>query len=140
MQPLEAFTLKAFLVALSQLDAPLPDEVQARVNQIRIPADIGKLDAIARNYPPLAQPYKEVRQHLRAIAKERSKGREALPEPEPEELNTEIDNSTREIGEVLVEFDKKVDDNKLTVIARNVFNALNPVQSAKAEIIPILLY
>lgn len=136
MTPLETFTLKAFLVALSQLDAPLPAEVQTQVKQIRIPEDIDKLDAIARDYPPLAESYNKVRKALRAIAKEHNKGNDFLPDPEPEESNIEIDNSTREIGEPLLEFDKQVDD-KLTEIARKIIKAPNPVQSAKDIIMSI---
>ncbi|WP_238360995.1 hypothetical protein [Iningainema tapete] len=138
MHPLEASELKAFILALSRLKAPLPADVQARVNQINIPADIGKLYDVAMSYPPLAKSYEQVCEYLDTIIKQRSKGVDFLPEPEPEEFNTEIDNSAVEIIQVLVEFDKKFDNNKLTEIARKITKALNSVSSARDVIQTII--
>ncbi len=53
IKPLEALELKAFILGLSQLDAPLPENVRIQVNQINIPVDIYKLYDIAQSYPPL---------------------------------------------------------------------------------------
>ncbi|BAY49355.1 hypothetical protein SAMD00079811_69840 [Scytonema sp. HK-05] len=150
MNPIEASDLKAFVLALYQLNAPLPDEVQTQVNQINIPADIGKLYEIAMSYPPLAKSYNQVQKLLDGMAEYRSKGVDVLPQPEPEQRNTEIDNSTVEIipelvefenkvdKAKLVEFENKVDSNKLTEIARQITQALNSVSSAKDVIQTIL--
>jgi hypothetical protein len=131
MQPIEASELKAFILGLYQLDAPLPDDIQARLKTINIPRDIGKLDAIANSYPPLAKSYKQVGDALNAIAQTRSKGIDSIPESLPNPLNTEIDNSSREVEQALVEFDQKVDHNKLTEISHQIVQALNPVETAR---------
>jgi hypothetical protein len=131
MQPIEASELKAFILALSQLDAPLPDHVQAKVNTITIPGDISKLYAIATSYPPLATAYDQVWEHLDAIAKVRSKGLGSTPEYSPEPLNTEIDNSSIKVEAALVKLDQKVDHNKLAVLSSQILQALNSVKTAK---------
>ncbi|MDZ7956911.1 MAG: hypothetical protein RMY34_03220 [Aulosira sp. DedQUE10] len=138
MQPLEASELKAFILALSQLDAPLPDNVQAKVNTITIPGDISKLNAIATTYPPLATAYDRVWEHLDAIAKVRSKGVDSTPEYVPQSLNTEIDNSSRDVEAALVKLEQKVDHNKLAALSSQIFQALNSVKTAK-DVIQTLL-
>ena len=102
MQPLEAFNLKAFVFALSYLDAPLPDDVQTQVNQVKIPDDIGKLDAIARNYPPLAQHCETVRQKLKQKAEIVSKG------PLPAEINQAAEQQSTDINNILVPIDEQL--------------------------------
>lgn len=131
IKPLEALELKAFIFGLSQLDAPLPESVRMRVNQINIPVDINQLNDIAKSYPPLSASYSKILDCSDAIAKVRSKGLASIPKPEPEELNTEIDNSATEIVQELVEFEDKFDNNKLIEIARKILKAINPVQAAK---------
>lgn len=138
MQPIEVSELKAFILALSQLDAPLPNDVQAKVNTIKIPGDISKLYAIATSYPPLATAYNQVWDNLDAIAKVRSKGIDSIPEYVPEPLNTEIDNSSIEVAAALVQLDKKVDRNKLAILSNQIFQALNSVKTAKDVISTIL--
>ncbi len=134
MQPIQASDLKAFLLALSQLDAPLPDDVQAEVNTITIPEDIRKLDAIASSYPPLATAYNQVWDNLDAIAKVRSKGVDSIPEYSPESLNTEIDNSSINVEAALAKLDQKADDNTLAKLSSEIFQALNSVKTAKEVI------
>ncbi|MEO1378660.1 MAG: hypothetical protein AAFW70_31260, partial [Cyanobacteria bacterium J06635_10] len=56
---------------------------------------------------------------------------DCIPQFKPEEENTEIDNSVTEYIPELVEFESKVDNNKLIEIARKVLKAVNPVQAAK---------
>ena len=131
INPLEALELKAFFLGLSRLDAPLPENVTALVNQINLPADINKLYDIAQSYPPLSASYNQILESSDAIAKVRSKGLASIPKPQPEAENTEIDNSATVIVEELVEFESKFDNNKLIEIARKVFQAVNPVQAAK---------
>lgn len=130
MQPLEAYTLKAFLAALLQLDSPLPDNLQAQVNQIRIPADVGKLHALAVSYSPLDSFYKAARETLWSVAKERGKG--FIPEHEPERFNTETENIVKQSSfkEMVVELDEKIDDEKLAEIATEIFAAHSSVQKA----------
>jgi hypothetical protein len=138
MQPLEASELKAFILALSQLNAPLPDNVQAKVHKIKIPGDIDKLNAIASSYPPLATAYDRIWDNLDAIAKVRSKGVDSTPEYVPPSLNTEIDNSSREVEAALVKLDQEVDHNKLAVLSQQILQAVNSVKTAK-DVIQTLL-
>ncbi|MDF5727799.1 MAG: hypothetical protein PUP92_07110 [Rhizonema sp. PD38] len=105
--------------------------MQILVNQTDIPADIGKLYDIAISYPPLAESYKQVQELLDGMAEYRSKGVDTIPQFEPEKRNTEIENVSVEIKPALVEFEKKIDHNKLTEFARQITKARNSVQSAK---------
>ncbi len=139
MQPIEVSELKAFILALYDLDAPLPDTVQAQINTINIPDDIGKLDAIANSYPPLATSYKQVRKSLDAIAAIRSKGIDSLPQPLGDSQGTEIDNSSRKVKDALIVFDQKVDSNQLADISPQIFQALNSVKTAR-DIIQTILF
>lgn len=138
MQPIAASELKAFIFALYQLDSPLPDDIQAQLQTINIPGDIDQLYAIAISHPPLKAAYARVYDNIDAIAKFRSKGVENLPQYQSDSINTEIDNASREIEDRLVKFDQKVDQNKLAVIAQQIFQALNPVKTAKEVIHTIL--
>ena len=131
IKPLEALEIKAFILGLSRLDAPLPENVRMQVNQINIPVDINKLYDIAKSYPPLSASYSKILDCFDALAKVRSKGLASIPKPEAEELNTETDNSATEIVQELVEFEDKFDNNKLIEIASKVLQAVNPVQAAK---------
>ncbi|ABA23113.1 hypothetical protein Ava_3506 [Trichormus variabilis ATCC 29413] len=134
MKPLEVSELKAFIFALYQLDSPLPSHIQAQLQTINIPGDIEQLYAIAISHPPLKAAYDQIYDNIDAIAQLRSKGVESLPQYKPDSTNTEIDNASREIEEQLVKFDRKVDQNKLAVIAQQVFQALNPIKTAKEVI------
>jgi hypothetical protein len=66
MKQTDEITLKAFLIALEQLDEPLPEAVQAQLQEIaeNIDNNLGKLDAIAENNPKLDRLYQEVRESL----------------------------------------------------------------------------
>jgi len=125
MQPLEASELKAFLFALYQLDAPLPDAVQAQVNNINIPADIDKLYNIAMSYPPLKTSYEQVHQSLDANSKIRSKG------PLGAKINHAAEQQSTEINNILVAIDEQVEDEKLTEISQPIFNAADSVSKSK---------
>lgn len=132
MQPLEAYNLKAFVFALSYLDAPLPEDVQTQVNQVNIPDDIGKLDAIARNYPPLTEHYQAARQNLKQEAEIRSKG------PLPAKINQAAEQQNTEINNILVAIDQ-LDDQNLTEIAQPILNASDSVTVAKDTWAKIIL-
>jgi hypothetical protein len=140
MNPTQVSEVKAFLFALYQLDSPLPESVQSEINQININIsyDINKLCSIASSYPPLKQLYEQVLDFLDTKAETRSKGIDDIPEYKPESFNTEIENVSSEIEPALVEFDKKVDNNKLIKIMAQVTQALNPVKTAKDVIQKIL--
>ncbi|MGI8500777.1 MAG: hypothetical protein ACR2LR_06515 [Hassallia sp.] len=125
MQPLEASELKAFLFALYQLDAPLPDAVQAQVNNINIPADIDKLYNIAMSYPPLKTSYEQVHQSLDANSKIRSKG------PLGAKINHAAEQQSTEINNILVAIDEQVEDEKLTEISQPIIKAADSVSQSK---------
>lgn len=140
MKPTQVSEVKAFLFALYQLDSPLPESVQSEINQINIniSTDINKLDSIARSYSPLAKLYKPVLDFFDSRAETRNKGVDDIPEYKPEPFNTETENVSRAIEPKLVEFDQKVDNNRLTKIMAQVTQALNSVKTAKDVIKTIL--
>jgi len=102
MQPTDSITLIAFFAALTQLDSPLPPEVQTQLKNFASAEDITlnivQLNAIAENYPDLNVHYQKVRDILQLPISERSKG----PLPNPNHLKeremTEIINIVREIA------------------------------------------
>jgi hypothetical protein len=64
MKPNDIITLTAFLSALSQLDEPLPANIQAKLNEIgkalaADPTNLGNLDVLAESYEPLDTVYHE---------------------------------------------------------------------------------
>jgi hypothetical protein len=138
--PTQVSEVKAFLFALYQLDSPLPESVQGEINQININIsyDIDKLYNIANSHPPLAKLYEQVLDILDTRAEVRSKGIDDIPEYKPEPFNTEIENVSRAIELALVEFDQKVDNNKLIQIMAQLTKALNSVKTAKDVIQTIL--
>jgi hypothetical protein len=98
--PIALFNLKAFIAALCTLDAPLPPEVQRRVNAVAESGDYGKLDAIARESPQLQTSYQSARKVLRRLAKERNKSSDFMPAGDPEPLNSETENLARDIADL----------------------------------------
>ncbi|MBL1203581.1 MAG: hypothetical protein FWK04_32060 [Nostoc sp. GBBB01] len=118
MKPNDIITLTAFLSALTQLDEPLPNNIQVQLNEISKalidnPDNIGNLDAIAESYPFLDKIYQTELAKLENIG-ERNKGLPPLPLPtEP----------TRE----------------LTNAAINTFSNHNSVSAAKQVVKPNLL-
>lgn len=118
MKPNSIITLTAFLSALTQLDEPLPDDIQTQLKDISKalitnPDNIGNLDAIAQSYPLLDKVYQTELAKLENIG-ERTKGLPPLPLPtEP----------TRE----------------LTNAAINTFSDKNSVSAAKKAVEPNLL-
>ncbi|MGJ5633096.1 hypothetical protein [Nostoc sp. CALU 1950] len=118
MKPNNIITLTAFLTALTQLDEPLPENIQTQLNDISKtlkdnPDNIGNLDAIAESYPPLDKVYQI---ELIRIEKtgERTKG--LRPLPLPTEPTAELTNA-----------------------AFNAFSNNNSVAAAKIAVQPNLL-
>jgi|GEM_PF-1412268 len=131
MNPTQISELKAFIFSLSQLDAPLPENVQIKIKQIDIPSEIHKLHDIASNYPPLANMYKQVLGILDDKAEYRSKGMSAIPQYQPDKRNLDVNNDLVKIEKKLIEFEEKVDDNNLITICSQITQALNSVETAK---------
>jgi hypothetical protein len=104
--PLSAITVDAFLVALAQLDSPLPDNVQAQLNEMSDTPDADILDAIAEEYPPLNELYQAAREVFQDYDSERISG--PLPAKPDEKAEAQV-------GEE----------------ANDVFRAENSVESAK---------
>jgi hypothetical protein len=136
--PTQVSEVKAFLFALYKLDSPLPESVQSEINQINISTDIDKLYNIANSHPPLKELYEQVLDILDTRAEVRSKGIDEIPEYKPEPFNTETENVSRAIEPALVEFDQKVDNNKLIKIMAQVTKALDSAKTAKNVIQTIL--
>lgn len=63
LSPLDRITLNAFITALAELDAPLPEITRDGANVLgRIyPDRVAELHELALNYPPLADRYLEAR-------------------------------------------------------------------------------
>ncbi|MEH1968610.1 hypothetical protein [Nostoc sp.] len=118
MKPNNIITLTAFLTALTQLDEPLPDNIQTQLNDISKalianPDNIGNLDAIAESYPPLDKVYQIELTRIEKTA-ERTKG--LPPLPLPTEPTAELTNA-----------------------AFNAFSNNNSVAAAKIAVKPNLL-
>jgi hypothetical protein len=73
LTPLDTITLDAFLLALGQLDEPLPAALQERLQAIGhdLPNQVGHLDALAMDYPPLADRYSQARQDIQSASQTR---------------------------------------------------------------------
>jgi hypothetical protein len=73
LTPLDTITLDAFLLALGQLDEPLPDDIQTQLQAIGqdLPNLVGHLDALAMDYPPLADRYRQARQDIQSESQTR---------------------------------------------------------------------
>src|SRR5690242_15755867 len=99
MKPLDQITLQAFLNALSQLEKPLPKEIQQRLNEIgktlkNQSPNLDNLDNIAESYKPLDELYQKELTSLKQESRVKSKGLppEELPkQPTPEIVNTATD-------------------------------------------------
>lgn len=139
MKPTDISELRVFIFALSRLNTPLPDAVQKQINQTNIPSDVHRLYDIAMSYPPLASIYKPIQESLDEISEFRAKGIDCIPQPQPENLNAEIENVSAEIRPDLVEFEQKVDANKLVELAKKILTkATNSVAAAKNVLKDIL--
>lgn len=73
MNSLDAITLKAFLIALTQLEGSLPAELQSEINAIGkgFPTGVSNLHVLAKRLASLEQAYKKTRRILQADAGER---------------------------------------------------------------------
>ncbi|TBR61749.1 hypothetical protein B4U84_13545 [Westiellopsis prolifica IICB1] len=126
MQPTDIITLQAFLNALSQLDQPLPVQVQKQLNQFGATLtanspDFEQLESIAKSYQPLNTAYEEAYRSLIRVGAERSKGISNLPpEEEPNQYTPEILNTARDVF-----IDKNsVDAAKKSTKPKNVFDKI----------------
>lgn len=138
MQDQQAVTLKAFLAALANQSAPLPDDIQKRLNKIDTNHDqyITDLDEFARQDLDLSEPYLTARKWLDS-PQERNKGLDFTPNASAEKQNPEsgaIDNisqlhSSTPLNELLQKLDK-TDDKDLSKIAISVLGSANSVEAA----------
>ena len=97
--PLATIIRDAFLVALAQLDSPLPPDLQRQLNEMSDRPDADKLDAIAENYPPLHQRYLEAYGIFQDYDSERSRGPiPAKPDEKAESLIGEQSNEVFRAG------------------------------------------
>ncbi|WP_287313841.1 hypothetical protein [Moorena sp. SIO1G6] len=73
MNSLDAITLKAFLVALTQLEDSLSAELQGELNALgkEFPSGVSNLHVLAKGLAPLEQAYKKARGILQADPGER---------------------------------------------------------------------
>ncbi|NEQ88172.1 MAG: hypothetical protein F6K26_51990, partial [Moorea sp. SIO2I5] len=97
--PLATITRDAFLVALAQLDSPLPPDLQRQLNEMSDQPDTDKLNAIAKNYPPLHQRYLEAREVFQGYDSESRRGPiPAKPDEKAESLIGEQSNDIFRAG------------------------------------------
>ena len=102
MKSTDVIILQTFLNALSQLDKPLPIEIQNQLNQFgeSLTVDstnIGQLDTIAKSYKPLNKFYQTELNSLETIGAEKNMGIENLPPIESNQNTPEILNSARDV-------------------------------------------
>jgi hypothetical protein len=88
MKQADEITLKAFLIALEQLEEPLPEAEQTELKEIaeNINNNLGKLDAIAENNPKLDKLYQEIRSSLQNEYTKRNKSSVIAIDRTPEHL------------------------------------------------------
>ena len=131
MKETEAITLKAFLIALTQLDTPLPETQQTRLQEIaeNVVANLGKLDAIAQSYPPLDKLYQEAARPSHDNARERNKAGLPKIDHAAEQQSTETSNAIVVKIENMDEQEliKNMDEQQLADTAKKVFTSPNPV-------------
>jgi hypothetical protein len=132
-------TLKAFLIALTQLDAPLPKQQQTRLQEIaeNVVANLGKLDAIIESYPPLNKLYLEASKPFQDNARERTKAGFPKIDHAAEQQSTETSNA---IVANIEDMDKQqsiqnMDEQQLINTANKVFASENPVAAITALLI-----
>lgn len=138
MKPTEIAELQAFVCSLSQLEASLPEDVQTKINQVNIPTHVSQLHDIAMSYQPLANIYQQVLGLLYNQAEYRIMAVDDVPQYQPEERSTEVDNVSVEVERRLVEFKEKVDQKQLTQIAVTMTMALDSVKAVKDGIKKLL--
>lgn len=103
MKATDAITLQSFLIALSQLDKPLPVETQKQLNEFgesltANSTNIGRLETIAQTDETLYKFYQTELTSLTKIGAEKSKGTGNFPPEEKPNQNTpEIINTARAI-------------------------------------------
>ncbi|KOP27643.1 hypothetical protein AMR41_03905 [Hapalosiphon sp. MRB220] len=127
MQPTDIITLQAFLNALSQLNQPLPADVQKQLNQFGASLTANstnideQLETIAENYQPLNDAYKQAYRSLIVVGAERSKGINNLPpEEEPNQHTPEILNTARDV----FNDSNSVEAAKKSTKSKNIFERL----------------
>lgn len=121
MKPNDINNLTAFLIALRELNHPLPENIQTQLNEIgkslqNNPHYIDELnlDPLAESYPPLDEIYQNELKKLDLDIRERSKG--LPPDPLPKNPTSELTNA-----------------------AINTFNNHNSVFAAQENVNPNLL-
>lgn len=129
MKPAAKITLKAFLVALSQQNTPLPEAQTTELHQISkaLSDRIAQLDTLAKSDFTFNEYYQKNRQTLLNPAAIQKQG------PKPN-VNLAAENRAQEIENISVD----LTDDKLLEIAEKVLNAPDPVNTAKG--IPEILY
>ena len=100
MKPSNQFILQAFLKALSQLEKPLPREIQQQLNEIgktlkTHSTNLDNLDNIAENYKPLDELYQKELTSFYQVFRDISKS--ILPEELPKQPTPEIVNTATDV-------------------------------------------
>ncbi len=121
MKETDKITIRAFLIALSELDSPLPKEQQTRLQEIaeNVAANLGKLDGIIESYPPLDALYQKARTPLHDHSRERSKADLPIIDQAVEQQSTETSNT-------LVVQLENMEEKQLIETAKKVFPSANP--------------
>jgi len=132
----QIITLKAFLIALTQLDAPLPKQQQTRLQEIaeNVVENLGKLDAIAESYPQLETLYQKAGIALHDNARERNKAGFPKIDHIAEQQSTETSNA---IVANIKDMDEQqiiqnMDEQQLINTAKKVFASDNAVTEITA--------
>ena len=134
MKPSERTIITAFLAALAQLDAPLPENVKEKLQAISkdLANQIDQLHDLAISNPQLEQLYQTARQALLNPATTRNKGSRPI-------VNATAENRTTEIPNTSV----AIEDQELLATITKVFNDPEPVKAAQSldvinELLPLI--
>ena len=125
MKDSEALILKAFLAALCQQRAPLPEQVQAKLGEITqsLNTKIMDLHNLAISTPSLENLYKNSRLWLTSTTAERAKGLKFLPADNHEdEDDEEIANVIRDTRSSIEQMKQVLAAPDSVQAARKLFN------------------
>lgn len=145
MNDQQANIFKAFIAALTQLNDPLPPQVQQQLKTIAQTGEISRLSGVAKQHKPLEIAYKQARNWLVEHSNQQRKGLDFLPDATWEKENpdnTEIDNASGDISDlpslpdVLQTIKEQFDKETLETNISRLLDTEDSVQSAKRFLYP----
>ncbi|QIZ73183.1 hypothetical protein [Oxynema aestuarii] len=131
---------QAFLVALARQQNPLPDSIQAQINQLGDRPDSDAIDRLVDSYPPLQKVYSLVHAQLLDSSNHTRMGRDVLPDASFELENsktTDVDNAASAIDDltdlptITEQIKQKIGKSQAQPAIANVCKSSDSVEQAK---------